>query len=87
MSGRKMGQVGYIAPSGTIPYRPSILYIYKVPMPLSAHTIRSISQAVQKLSSGKENETLGCCDLDLDPMTFTSELDVDMVVTYLHAKI
>ena len=48
--------------------------------------IRSISQAVQKLSSGKENETFGCCDLDLDPMTFTSELDVDMVVTYLHAK-
>ena len=28
----------------------------------------------------------GCCDLELDPMTFTSELDLDMVVTYLHAK-
>ena len=30
--------------------------------------------------------TFGCCDLALDPETFTSELDVDMVVTYLHAK-
>ena len=48
--------------------------------------IRSIGQAVQKLSSGKENETLGCCDFALDPMTFTSELDLDMVVTCLHAK-
>ena len=48
--------------------------------------IRSISKAVQKLSSGKEKKTFGCCDLDLDPMTFTSELDLDMVVTYLHAK-
>ena len=48
--------------------------------------IRSIGQAVQKLSSGKENETFGCCDFALDPMTFTSELDLDMVVTYLHAK-
>ena len=48
--------------------------------------IRSISQAVQKLSSGKENETFGYCDLDFDPMTFTSEPDIDMVVTYLHAK-
>ena len=46
--------------------------------------IRSISLAVQKLS-GKENETFGCCDLD--PMTFTSEHDLDMVVAYLHAKI
>ena len=53
---------------------------------LYATKIRSISQAVQKLSSGKENETFGCCDLDLDPITFTSELDVDMVVTNLHAK-
>ena len=48
--------------------------------------IRSISQAVKKLSSGKENETFGCCDLDLDPMAFISELDLDMVVTYFHAK-
>ena len=48
--------------------------------------IRWISQAVQKLSSGKENKTFGFCDLDLDPMTFTSELDLDMVVTYVHAK-
>ena len=48
--------------------------------------IKSIGQAVQKLSSGKENETFGCCDLDLDPMTFILELDLDMVVTYLHAK-
>ena len=28
--------------------------------------------------------TFVCCDLELDPMTFTSELDLDMVVTYLH---
>ena len=48
--------------------------------------IRSIGEAVQKLSSGKVNEPFGCCDLALDPMTFTPELDVDMVVTYLHAK-
>ena len=48
--------------------------------------IRSISQAVQRVSSGKEKKTFGCCDLDLVPMNFTSELDVDMVVTYLHAK-
>ena len=50
--------------------------------------IRSMGQAVQKLwcdENGK-NETFGCCDLALDPMTFTSELDQDMVVTYLHAK-
>ena len=31
--------------------------------------------------------TFGCCDLALDPMTFTLELDLHMVVTYLHAKI
>ena len=42
--------------------------------------IRSMGEAVQKLSSGKENETFGCCDLALDPMTFISELDLDMVV-------
>ena len=30
--------------------------------------------------------TFCCCDLALDPMTFTSELDLDMIVTYLHAK-
>ena len=47
--------------------------------------IRSIGQAVQKLSSGYTH-TFGCCDLDLDPMTFTSEHDLDMVVTYLHAE-
>ena len=48
--------------------------------------IRSIGQAVQKLLFRKENETFDCCDLVLDPRTFTSELDLDMVVTYLHAK-
>ena len=48
--------------------------------------IRSIDQTVQKLSSGKENETFCRCDIDLDPMTITSEHDLDMVVTYLHAK-
>ena len=47
--------------------------------------IRSIGQVVQKLSSRK-NETFGWCDLALDPMTFTAELDLDMVVIYLHAK-
>ena len=26
------------------------------------------------------------CNLDLDPLTFTSELDLDMVMAYLHAK-
>ena len=30
--------------------------------------------------------TFGCCDLALDPMTFTSELDLDIVVTYWHAR-
>ena len=30
--------------------------------------------------------TFGCFDLALDPMIFTSELIIDMVVTYLHAK-
>ena len=30
--------------------------------------------------------TFGCCDLALDPMTLISELDLDMAVTYLHAK-
>ena len=48
--------------------------------------IRSIAQTVQKLSSGKEKETFGCYDFGLDPMIFTSELDVDMVVTYMHTK-
>ena len=47
--------------------------------------IRSIGQAVQKLS-GTKNKSFGCCDLELYPMTFTSELDLDMVVTYVHAK-
>ena len=42
--------------------------------------IRSIGQVVQKLTSGNENETFGCCDLAFNPMTFTSELDLDMVV-------
>ena len=48
--------------------------------------ISSIGQVVQKLSFRKENETFGCCDLALDPMTFTLELDLDMVVTYSYAK-
>ena len=30
--------------------------------------------------------TFGCCDLLLDPVTVTSELDLDMLVTYLHDK-
>ena len=33
-----------------------------------------------------EDQPPTCSDLDLDPMTFTSELDLDMVATYLHAK-
>ena len=49
--------------------------------------IRSIGQVIQKLSYGKKRKlTFGCCDLALDPMTFTSELDLPMVVTYLHVK-
>ena len=27
-----------------------------------------------------------CCDFDLDPLTFISDVDLDMIVTYLHAK-
>ena len=46
--------------------------------------IRSISSKV--MVGLKKNETFGCCDLALDPVTFTSEFDLDMVVTYLHAK-
>ena len=47
----------------------------------------SVGQAVQKLSSGKKRKlTFGCCDLAPDPMAFTSELNQDIIVTYLHAK-
>ena len=35
----------------------------------------------------KMKQTLGCCDLALDLVTFRSELDLDMVVTYLQLKI
>ena len=49
-------------------------------------TIRSVGQKIQKLSSRKKKKIFGCCDLALDPMTFTSELDLDMVVTYLYGK-
>ena len=45
--------------------------------------IRSITRLVQKLSSGKMKLTFGCCDPAVDRVTFTSELDLDMVVTYL----
>ena len=31
-------------------------------------------------------DLVDCCDLDLDPLTFISEVDLDMIVTYLHAK-
>ena len=42
---------------------------------------------VQRLSSGKKTKlTFGCCDLAIDLMTFRSELDLDKVVTYLHAR-
>ena len=34
----------------------------------------------------RKRKTFGCYDLDLDLMTFTSEHDLDAVVTYLHAK-
>ena len=34
----------------------------------------------------KKYEIFGCCDLALDPMIYASELDLDMVVTYLHAE-
>ena len=39
--------------------------------------IRSIGQAVQKLWLVGKKETFGCCDLALNPMTFTSELDLE----------
>ena len=31
-------------------------------------------------------DLINCCDLDLDPLTFISDVDQDMIVTYLHAK-
>ena len=31
-------------------------------------------------------DLVDCCDLDLDPLTFISEADLDMRVTYLYAK-
>ena len=31
-------------------------------------------------------DLVNCCDLDLDPLTFISDVDQDMIVTYLHAK-
>ena len=31
-------------------------------------------------------DLVDCCDLDLDPLTFISDVDLDMIVTYLHAK-
>ena len=31
-------------------------------------------------------DLVDCCDLDRDHLIFLSELDLDMVVTYLHAK-
>ena len=49
--------------------------------------IRSIGEAVQmSLAYPEMKLTFGCCDLALDPMTFTSELDLDVVVTYWLAK-
>ena len=30
----------------------------------------------------KEYETFSCCDVALDPTTFTLELDLDIVVAY-----
>ena len=47
--------------------------------------IRSIGQAVQKLSSEYSDRQTDT-QTALDPMTFTSEHDLDMVVTYFHAK-
>ena len=50
--------------------------------------MRSIGQAVQKLEH-RNTHTISFFannDLDLDPMTFISELDLDIIVTYLHAK-
>ena len=31
-------------------------------------------------------DLVDCCDLDLDPLTFISEADLDMIVTYFHAE-
>ena len=46
---------------------------------------------IQKLSFGQTVYKIGVtvfhyCDLDLDPMIFTSEHDLDIVVTYLNTK-
>ena len=31
-------------------------------------------------------DLVDCCDLELNPLTFTSEVDLDMIMTDLHAK-
>ena len=35
-----------------------------------------------KVMVGWKYETFGCCDVALDPTTFTLELDLDIVVAY-----
>ena len=49
------------------------------------------SRAVTRIASVEGQppprfDLVDCCDLDLDPLTFISEADLDMIVTYLHAK-
>ena len=48
--------------------------------------MKFLTQGVQKLSSGNENQLFGSCDLDLDPMTLIFELDLDIIKIYLDAK-
>ena len=50
--------------------------------------MRSIGQGVQELEHGMTHRIRFFVnnDLDLDPMTFISELDLDIIVTYLQAK-
>ena len=48
-----------------------------------------ITKSIQKCSS-VEGQPPACFDLvdccDLDPLTFISEADLEMIVTYLHGK-
>ena len=43
--------------------------------------IRSIGCVLKVIIRKKMKISFGHCDLTLDPVTFTSELDLDMVVT------
>ena len=50
-----------------------------------------ITVMIQECSSVKGQQPacvdlVDSCDLDFDPLTFISEVDLDLIVTYLHAK-